>query len=203
MLAMSNSRRRNDHSDRTLGGLPLVWLFCFFATLVTVPAHAETTVRVTSASMSLDEGVYGLDADTEISLPDGARSAIDAGLALRVRYVVEIARVRRYMLDANVATLEQSFEVGYHALSQRYLLRNLNTGEQQDFGNLAAALARLSSLRGLPLIDASLLEPGVPYAIRVRAELTLRSAPDTLSWLLFWTDDWSADSEWYEWTHRP
>jgi hypothetical protein len=203
MLAMSNSRRRNDHSDRTLSGLPLVWLFCFFATLVTVPAHAETTVRVTSASMSLDEGVYGLDADTEISLPDGARSAIDAGLALRVRYVVEIARVRRYMLDANVATLEQSFEVGYHALSQRYLLRNLNTGEQQDFGNLAAALARLSSLRGLPLIDASLLEPGVPYAIRVRAELTLRSAPDTLSWLLFWTDDWSADSEWYEWTHRP
>jgi hypothetical protein len=203
MLAMSNSRRRTGRSGGTLSGLPLLWLFCFFATLVVVPARAETTVDVIGASMTLDEGVYGLDADLEINLPAGARRAIDAGLALRVRYVIEIGRVRRYMLDAGVATLEQSFEVGYHALSQRYLLRNLNTGEQQDFGSLGAALDRLSSVRGLPLIDASLLEPGVLYAIRVRAELTLRSAPDTLSWLLFWTDDWSADSEWYEWTHRP
>jgi hypothetical protein len=36
----------------------------------------------------------------------------------------------------------------------------------------------------------------------VRAQLTLRTAPDTLSWLLFWTDDWSSTSEWYTWTLR-
>ena len=57
-------------------------------------------------------------------------------------------------------------------------------------------------MRGLPLIDASLLESGTTYEIRVRAEVTLRSAPDTLSWLLFWTEDWSATSEWYAWTLR-
>jgi hypothetical protein len=30
----------------------------------------------------------------------------------------------------------------------------------------------------------------------------MRTAPDALNWLLFWTDDWSATSEWYAWTHR-
>ena len=45
------------------------------------------------------------------------------------------------MLDADaLPTLEQSYELSYHALSQRYLVRNLNTGEQQDFGTLQAAL---------------------------------------------------------------
>jgi hypothetical protein len=170
--------------------------------MVAIPAQAATTVEVVGASLVLDEGVYGLDADLEIKLPGGARRAIDAGLTLRLRYEIEIDRVRRYMFDAEVAALEQNFEVTYHALSQRYLLRNLNSGEQEDYGNLAAALDAVSTVRGLPLLDASLLKKGVPYSVRVRAVLTLRSAPDTLSWLLFWTEDWSASSEWYEWTHR-
>ena len=97
----------------------------------------------------------------------------------------------------------QSFELSYHALSQRYLVRNLNTGEQFDHGALDGALERVSEVRGLPLIDSSLLEPGPTYEFRVRAEIDMRTAPDALNWLLFWTDDWSATSEWYAWTHRP
>jgi hypothetical protein len=56
--------------------------------------------------------------------------------------------VRRFWLDAGIASLEQRYEVSYHALSQRYLVRNLNTGEQQDFGTLEAALDRISVCAG-------------------------------------------------------
>jgi len=200
---MSNSQCRTGRSDGRLSGIPFAWLFCFFATLAFEPVRAaDTAVEVIGASIKLDEGVYALDADLEIDLPGGARRAIDAGLTLRLNYEIEMERVRRYLPDPDVATLVQGYELSYHALSQRYLLRSLNTGEQQDFGGLAAALDRLSSVRNLPIIDAAMLEPGPAYAVRVRAVLTLRSAPDTLSWLLFWTDDWSATSEWYAWTHR-
>jgi hypothetical protein len=203
MLVMSNTQSRTSGIDRRLSRLPLAWVICFFATLVVVPARAETTVEVTRASIALDEGVYALDVDLALNLPGGARRAIEAGLTLRLNYEIGIDRVRRYLPDPGIASLVQNFELSYHALSQRYLLRNLNSGEQQDFGGLPAALDRLGSLRGLPLIDASLLNAGTTYEIRVRADLTLRSAPDTLSWLLFWTDDWSATSDWYAWTHRP
>jgi len=203
MLVMSNTQARTGGFDRRLRRLPLAWVFCFFATLVAVPAWAATTVEVTRASIALDDGVYDLDVDLGLDLPGGARRAIEAGLTLRLNYEIGIDRVRRYLPDPGVASLVQSYELSYHALSQRYLLRNRNSGEQQDFGGLTAALDRLTTLRGLPLIDASLLESGTTYEIRVRAALTLRSAPDTLSWLLFWTEDWSATSEWYAWTHRP
>jgi len=200
---MSNSQSRAGHFSGRSSGFPLAWLLCFFATLLCGPVRAaDTTLEVIGASIKLDEGVYVLDADLEIDLPGGARRAIDAGLTLRLNYEIEMERVRRYLPDPDVAALVQGYELSYHALSQRYILRSLNTGEQQDVGSLAAALDRLSSVRGLPIIDAALLEPGPAYAVRVRAVLTLRSAPDTLSWLLFWTDDWSATSEWYTWTHR-
>jgi|MudIll2142460700_1097286.scaffolds.fasta_scaffold19389_2 hypothetical protein len=203
MLVMSNTRRRIGRNVRRLSAFPLAWVICFFATLAVTPVRADTSVRIESASLALDEGVYGLDADLAITLPDDARRAIESGLTLKLSYEVEIARVRRYLPDPGVATLVQSYELGYHALSQRWLLRSLNTGERHDFGGFDAAVERLSSVRGLPLIDSSLLETGTTYEVRVRAVLTLRSAPDTLSWLLFWTDDWSATSDWYAWTLRP
>ena len=203
MLEMSNTCRQTGWNLRRLSAFPLAWVLCFFATLAVMPARADTSVRIESATITLDDDVYDLNAELSIELPDDARRAIESGLTLRLNYEVEIARVRRYLPDPGVATLVQSYELGYHALSQRWLLRSLNTGERQDFGSFDAAIDRMSSVRGLPLIDSSLLRSGTIYEVRVRAVLTLRSAPDSLSWLLFWTDDWSATSDWYAWTLRP
>lgn len=198
---MSNSRRLPCPRRQGSLGFRAAWLLCFLATFA-APVFADTRLEVTSASVALDEGVFELDAQLDLSIPEAGRRAIEAGLTLELDYQIEIARVRRYLPDAEVASLQQSYELSYHALSQRYLLRNLNTGEQQDFGTLQASLDRLAEVRGLPLLDSSLLEPGSTYEFRVRAELNLRTAPDSLGWLLFWTDDWSATSEWYAWTLR-
>jgi len=199
---MSNSNHTPGREWRRAQARRSVWLFCFLATLVVPVAQAATSVVVRNASIALDEGVYELDAQLDLSLPADARRAIDAGLTLRLNYQIEIGRQRRYLPDPEVASLVQSYELSYHALSQRYLVRNLNTGEQFDHGALDGALERLAEVRGLPLIDSSLLESGPIYEFRVRAEIDMRTTPDALSWLLFWTDDWSATSEWYAWTHR-
>jgi Domain of unknown function (DUF4390) len=181
------------------------WLaLCFIATAGSV-AHAEDESKLTirEAQAVLDEDVYELDAKLELTLPEGARKAIESGLTMRLTYEITVDRVRRYMPDASVAALEQRYEVSYHALSQRYLVRNLNTSEQQDFGSLQAALDRISELRGLPVIDKALVSEGPVYEGRIRAVLGMNTAPDVFGWLLFWTDDWSAESNWKTWTLRP
>lgn len=178
-------------------------LVCFLATAGATAAVAETKLEVRSASLSLDQDVYELDVHLDFALPDDARKAIEAGLTMRLDYEIELARVRNYMLDATVAELVQSYELSYHALSQRYLVRNLNTGEQQDFGTLQAAQERISEVRGLPVIDSALVEADRTYEARVRAVLDLNPGSQALRWILFWTDDWSATSEWFEWPLRP
>lgn len=199
MLVMSNSRATPRPTKQGNRGFLAGWLVCFLATLA-APAFADTRLVVTEADVSIDEGVYELDARIKIRVPEAGQRAIEAGLTLGLDYQIEIARVRRFLPDAGVASLVQRYELRYHALSQRYLLRNLNTGEQQDFATLVAALDRLAQVRGLPLLDSALLEQGSTYEFRLRAVLSLRTAPDTLSWLRFWADDWSATSEWFAWT---
>jgi hypothetical protein len=181
------------------------WLtLCFIATAGPV-AHAqdESKLTIREAQAALDEGVYELDAKLDLVLPDGARRAIESGLTLRLTYEITVDRVRRYMPDASVAALEQRYEVSYHALSQRYLVRNLNTSQQEDLGSLQAALDLISELRGLPVIDKALVTDGPVYEGRIRAVLGMNTAPDVFGWLLFWTDDWSAESDWKTWTLRP
>lgn len=181
------------------------WLvMCFIATIAPAAGAAEDSrLVIREAVATIDEGVYELDAKLELTLPDAARKAVESGLTLRLTYEVTVDRVRRYMPDAGVAVLEQRYEVSYHALSQRYLVKNLNTGEQQDFGLLQSALDRVSELRGLPVLDTALVTDGPVYEGRIRAVLGMNTAPDVFGWLLFWTDDWSAESEWKTWTLRP
>ena len=182
--------------------LPL--LLCVIATF-TAPerAWAQASLALSDVGIGIDDGVYELDARLDLRLPDDARKAVESGLTLRLNYEIVIDRVRRYMLDAEVAALVQRYEVNYHALSQRWLVRNLNTGEQNDYGSLDTALARISELRGLPIIDTTLLPSGPEYQGRIRAVLDLSTAPDAFGWLLFWADDWSAESDWKTWTLRP
>ncbi len=185
------------HRLLLLGRLAGLVLLCFLATGV---AQAASKVKVTEAGFTLSDDVYRLDASLDIQLPPKARRAIADGLTLRLDYEVEISRVRRFMIDDGVASLEQSYEINFHALSQRYLLRNLNTGEQEDFGTLDLALERLARVEQLPVFDAGLLEPDRPYEVRLRAVLDMSAVPDALQWMLFWADDWSAESEWYVWS---
>ena len=200
---MSNSPSPPRHCAQNFLRRGAILLACFLATAGATEAAAQTTVEVRSASLSLDQEVYELDARIEVRLPDDARKAIEAGLTMRLNYEIQLARVRSYLPDPTAAELTQSYELNYHALSQRWLVRNLNTGEQMDFGTLPSALEKLCDVRGLPVADAALVEPDHSYEARIRAVVDLYAGSDALRWILFWTDDWSATSEWFEWPLRP
>jgi hypothetical protein len=201
---MSYSRATRTHKRPFLTAWARAWLLCVIATMAPLtPAVAARGLVVRDVQVTVDEGVYELDARLDLPLPEEARKAVDSGLTLRLRYEIVVDRVRHFMLDAEVAALQQRYEVSYHALSQRYLVRNLNTGEQHDFGTLQGALDRICEIRGLPVIDTALVTPGPTYEGRIRAVLDMSTAPDVFGWLLFWSDDWSAESDWKTWTLRP
>ena len=200
---MSHRDRPGERNRLRFAWLGVGLLLCFLATGAAQAGPKESRLLIRDAHTTLDDEVYELDAKLDLQLPKDARKAIDGGLTLHLTYQIQVSRVRRYMPDDGVAEIEQQFELAYHALSQRYLVRNLNTGEQQDFGTLEAALGRITEVSGLPILDSSLLPPGPQYEGRVRAVLDMASAEDAFGWLLFWTDDWSAESDWYTWTLRP
>ena len=84
-------------------------------------------------------------------------------------------------------------------MSQRYIVRNINSGEQESFATLYAALNNLGRVQGLRVIEDSRLEEDSRYRFRLRALLSLRQYPAPLRMLFFWRDQWQLQSEWFEW----
>ena len=169
---------------------------------IPLPASAQDDpgrFEIRSASVELRSGVYYLDAWVEYRLSAEARQALEAGVALTLETEVEFLRSRRFWFDDQEADLRQGYELQYHALSERYLVVNLNSGEQSTFATLFSALNSLGRITELPLIDATLLEPDVSYDIRIRAVLSTEDIPGPLRLLAFWREDWSLESEWYRW----
>jgi hypothetical protein len=159
------------------------------------PGHFE----IRTANAELRDGVYYLNASIEYRLSTEARDALHAGVPLGIRLDLEIVHPRRWWFDNENGALRQSYQLEYHALSQRYLVLNVNSGERSSFGSLLAALEALGNVERLPLIDASVLEPGRAYDVRLRAFLDEEQFPGPLRLLAFWRRDWAIASEWYRW----
>lgn len=163
-------------------------------------AFAQDNIVVRSAFVEPAERVYQLNATIELELPEGARRAIRDGVTLTLDVEIVVHRSRRYWLDETVATLQQHYELVYHALSERYLVRNLNSDEQASFATLDAALDSLRVLTNIPILDKALVLPDATHEISVRASVDVRTMPDALRFVLFWADDWRQRSEWYTWS---
>jgi hypothetical protein len=159
------------------------------------PGHFE----VRTASSELGSDVYFINALIALTLSDEARMALEAGVQLIVRIEIELIHVRRFWLDDEEASLEQRFELEYHTLSERYVVRNLNSGDQASYSTLFSALGTIGRIERLPFIDLALLDPERTYDARIRVELDTDEFPGPLRLLTFWRREFSLSSEWYRW----
>ena len=159
----------------------------------------EGYFEVRSASTELRDGVHRLDARLQLILSSEALDALSSGVPLIIELQAQIIRVRRLYFDGVDAEITKRFELEYRPLSERYLVRNLNSGEQDSFSTLYSALNSLGRIQDLPLIDDSLLAAGKPHRVRLRALLQTQQYPAPLRLLFFWRSQWQLKSEWLEW----
>lgn len=160
----------------------------------------EGYFEVRSAETELRNGVHMLDARLQLVLSSEALDALTSGIPLTIELQMQVIRVRRFYMDALDAELVVRFELEFRPLNQRYVVRNLNSGEQNTFATLYSALNSLGRITDLPVIDDALLAPEKPYRVRVRAMLQTQQYPAPLRLLFFWRSQWQLQSEWYEWT---
>ncbi|HSC46696.1 MAG TPA: DUF4390 domain-containing protein [Gammaproteobacteria bacterium] len=166
------------------------------------PAAADEPggFNIRTAYTELVSGVYYLNADVDLNLSDQAISALENGLPLTVELQLEIIKHRSFVWNKKVATLTQSYQISFHALTRRFIITNLNSGDQQSFASYRDAITSLGQVNDLPLIDANLLEPDAHYTVRMRAVLDIKDFPGPMQLIASLFKGWDLTSDWYEWT---
>ena len=170
------------------------------------PLHAdglEGRFEVRSAALELKDGVYHMNVRLDLPVSDAVRRGLAEGVPIGLELDLNIERVRQLLPNSRVADLTQRYHLQYNAVSERYVLRNDNSGQQESLGTIEGALEVLSEIRDLPVLDKSLIQADRRYEASVRAKVDYGSVPFTLRLMMFWVSDWHRESDWYTWTFQP
>ncbi len=154
---------------------------------------------IRTAYTELLNGVYYLNADVDLGMSQEALNALVNGVPLTVEWQIEVIKHRSFIWNKTIATLTERFQISYHPLTRRFIIKNLNSGEQQNFASYRDAITTLGQVNDLPVIDASLLEPDTRYTIRMRAVLDITDFPGPLKLIASWFKGWDLSSDWYAW----
>lgn len=159
----------------------------------------EGDFEVRSAFVVVDHGVLQLNAHVQYPDNDLIQSQLRDGLTLEFDLDVTISHHRRLWFNATLLDTTFKRELSYHAVTDRYVLRDEAGVEQESFANLDDALERLGRIEDQPIMVESQLQGDPPWEVAVRAGMRRGRMPDALRVLVFWSDDWHRTSDWYTW----
>jgi hypothetical protein len=163
----------------------------------------EGRFEVRSADLDLKDGVYHLDTRLDLPVSDAVSRGLSEGVPLALELDLVVERVRQLLPNSKVAELTLRYHLQYNAVSARYVLRNDNSGQQQSFASVDAALEQLADVRNVPVLDRALISPNRRYEASVRGKLDYGTVPWSLRVLMFWVSEWHRESDWYTWTLQP
>lgn len=189
-------------SDKTNKFLVVALLCVLIGTLIPMQSHAKG-FQIISAESHLINHVYHLEAKIDLNFSDDALEALRSGVPLIILVNIEVLKDRNWWWDKTAAALEQGYLLLYHALSEKYIIHNLNSGAQKNYISLNAALQSLSNIRDFPLIDKNLLDEGDKYYARIRTYLDIESLPAPMRPIAYISSQWQLESDWFSWPLKP
>ena len=171
------------------------------ALLYLLPAWASVAseFEIGSVRTRLVDGVYLLDASIAVALSKKTLDALDNGVPLTVVVDMDIVQQRNLIWDKRVARLSARNELSIHALSQKYVVRNLNSDAATSYTSLDEALIALGSLENIPVLDSHLLERSKRYHLKLRARLDIEALPPPLRPIAYLRSLWRHSSNWSTW----
>ncbi|HVS78446.1 MAG TPA: DUF4390 domain-containing protein [Steroidobacteraceae bacterium] len=159
----------------------------------------DGVLEVSSAYVNFDHGVIQLYARVQYPLNPAIKEALQDGVTLTFDVEARVDRVRRFWFDASVVDLTLRRELAYRVVTDRFVVRDVRSGDEKSFETLQEALAYLGKVDAWPILVEPQIDGG-RYIISVRAGVRRGKLPASLRALLFWTDDWQRVSKWYSWS---
>jgi hypothetical protein len=181
------------HRARFASGLLALLLPLCAAT----PVRAAQNIEVRTASVNVRDDVFEFSVRSDFPPDEKMRATLSEGATVYLDLQATVSRKSRLWFDAQLVEDNLRRELSWNALSQRFVLREIDSDQQQTFATLDEALVAGGTVENWPVQIESLL-PDATYEISVRARLRRGSVPSALRALKFWARYWSR-SEWHTW----
>ncbi len=175
-------------------------LLCSHCLVSTASADGFT---IRSVETRLENNVYLLNTHIDYAFSKTALEALQNGVPLIVLLDIEVVQKRSWWLDKSIAELQQGYLLLYHALTEKYIINNLNSGAQENYNSLDTAISSLGKITDLPILDSKLVIKGTHYDVQLHTYLDLEALPAPMRPIAYISSKWRLESDWYRWPLQP
>lgn len=193
-ISATSSRWRFHHRVRAIKVVGAISL-----ALAGFDSPLADTIEITTADIVTKQETLYLNVVADIRLPEQAQVALDKGVDLFFATDVKIARRKQWLPDETSVNLEIVRRISFHALTKKYVVRDLTFDTTSSFANLPSALAALGNHRQIPLINQAIVDRSPDTRILVRIRLIHKELPLPLRLKRFFSQTWKLSSNWYAW----
>lgn len=176
-------------------------LLLLISTSLHLQAESDDGAHIYMGQINTDlqAGFYQFSTQLDIALGEEMQDALRNGVAQI--YVLELqVRVPVFQLYyKEERSFKQRYELRFHSLSRKYLVRDLTTNKQRSFYTLSAALEYMSNIERLPLLAEDYLSELDQYQLRVKYMLDIDKLPLPLQIHALMNRDWRLASKWQVW----
>lgn len=168
--------------------------------LVLVSTNTRADISVVRGASTLTESSLATEAEIEIDLSGDPLEALASGIPLSFAVEMILFRTRNWLPDEKIAQWQHLYELSFHALSGRYIVRAANAATNRSFRTVSEALAALGDFattwekQGVFPSD-----PDSRYEMELRARLALETQPMPIQLMSHWRRSWRSNSGWNRW----
>ena len=126
------------------------------------------------------------------------KKAILSGVPSTFSFFAKLNRTRNFWFDRAIADIEVTHTIIYDNLKKEFTVKRSwkedNTEVTKSFKEAQKWMTEINSLKLIPL---NRLEKGQQYQLRVKAEVSKKTLPFYLHYILFFVSLWDFETDWY------
>ena len=175
-----------------------VFLLILGLLLIASQAGYAQDATLTNITVSNTQDDLLLFLNLEGAFREEMKQAILSGAPSTFSFFAKLNRVRSLWFDKDIADLEVTHTIIYDNLKKEFTVtRSWKENNPEVTKSFEEAKKWMTEIDSLKIIPLNRLEKGEQYQLRVKAEVSKKTLPLYLHYILFFVSLWDFETDWY------
>ena len=153
-------------------------------------------IKLTSLKYKISNQVLMATATAEFNFNKDVLAAVQSGIPLYFELHIRVVQPRRYIWNEERHRVKYTFSIRRHALSNRFIITNLVTGQRGVYRSIELAIDNLSHLDYLAVLDTKELVKASNLLMEMKFKLDIKSLPAPMIPMAYVSRSWHMSSKW-------
>jgi len=159
----------------------------------------ENNIVINDLAVEVIEQEINVKCDVQYGVHEEVEIALLNGIEMMFNLIVEVRQQRGYWLDPLISSVSKSFKIKYHALSEQFVVSELNEHTEKSFPDLYSAFYNREHIDEIDLVSLTRLNIEEEYYVRAKAQLVTEELPLPLRVKSYFSKNWRPSSGWSQW----